>query len=153
MFNNYGDILYVLKGTIKIYLQNVEKNDAKLIYMELKRGDYIDPLCQLSHFKTQRLLSINKKVREMNIFKIWVKHSAWKNEASKFFILPSKIYNLYSNNKNYLKIFSKDEINQFISQCLPKCSDLVSEKKRRQLKELLKFDIIPPYTLLASEGQ
>jgi hypothetical protein len=52
MFNNYGDILYVLKGTIKIYLQNVEKNDAKLIYMELKRGDYIDPLCQLSHFKT-----------------------------------------------------------------------------------------------------
>ena len=121
--------------------------------MELKKGDYIDPLCQLSHFKTKRLFSINKKVREMSVVKLWIKHSAWKNESTKFFILPSKIYNLYAQNKNYLTKFSKDEINLFLAQSLPKCTDIISEKKRRQIKEILKFDLIAPNTVLETEGQ
>tara|TARA_B110000285_G_C14625932_1_gene381225 strand:- start:146 stop:502 length:357 start_codon:yes stop_codon:yes gene_type:complete len=60
---------------------------------------------------------------------------------------------LYVKNKNYLSIFSKEDLSMFMSQVLPKCSDLSSEKKRRQIKEMLKFDIIPPNTVLATQGQ
>lgn len=88
----------------------------------------------------------------MSVVKLWIKHSAWKNESTKFFILPSKIYNLYAQNKNYLTKFSKDEINLFLAQSLPKCTDIISEKKRRQIKEILKFDLIAPNTVLETEG-
>ena len=28
LFNYYGDILYVIRGNVKVYMQNIEKNDS-----------------------------------------------------------------------------------------------------------------------------
>ena len=55
-------------------------------------------------------------------------------------------------NKNYLSIFSKEDIETYIYNTLPKCVDLVSEKKRTQIKETLKFMILPPNTILVNES-
>jgi len=36
--------------------------------------------------------------------------------------------------------------------CFPQAGDLSSEKRKKQMKEILKFDVLPPNTVLTYEG-
>ena len=112
VINFYGDLLYVLNGKVKVYMQDINgvKEDGDIIGMELRAGDYLDPYCSMDHFATQRLKSINKRIRENRIIKMTIQHSVWQQDQSKFFYLPQNIYHLYVKNKNYLSIFSKEDV-------------------------------------------
>jgi hypothetical protein len=59
---------------------------------------------------------------------------------------------MYVKDKNYLTVFSREEINQFLNNIFPDCTDLVSEKRQKQMKEMLKFEMVPPNTLICEEG-
>jgi hypothetical protein len=57
MINFLGDFIYVISGKVKVYLmdsQNIDE-DANLLFVELKEGDYLDPYCKLESFATKRL--------------------------------------------------------------------------------------------------
>lgn len=155
MINFYGDFLCILNGKAKIYMQDIRdvKADSQLIGMELREGDYLDPYCALDHFPTERLRSINRRVKDNRVVKMTIQHSAWAKESSRFFYIPTHVYHLYVKDKNYLSIFSKEDIEQYLYHSLPKCVDLVSEKKKLQIKETLKFKILHPNTVLADESR
>jgi hypothetical protein len=74
IINFYGDLLYVLNGKIKVYMQDIKevREDGNLVGMELQAGDYLDPYCSIDHFPTQRLKSINKRIRENRIIKMTI---------------------------------------------------------------------------------
>ena len=107
-----GDFLYVLRGKVRLYMEDISQMDERTLYlgMELNAGDYLDPDCK--HFPTERLTSINRWVREHRVVKMTIQHSAWREEATRFFYIPGKIYHLYADHdaKNYLSIFSKEDI-------------------------------------------
>ena len=132
IINFYGDFLYVLNGKVKVYMQDINdvKEDTQVIGMELREGDYLDPYCSMDHFPTERLRSINRRIKENRVIKMTIQHSVWVKDQSKCFYIPSNIYHLYVKNKNYLSIFSKEDIEQYLYHSLPKCVDLVSEKKK-----------------------
>lgn len=69
------------------------------------------------------------------------------------FYIEGKYHTLYTKNKNYLSVFSKDQIDSCLLECFPSSVDLQTEKRKKQLKEILKFDILAPNTLLTLEGQ
>lgn len=124
MVNINSDLIYVSTGTVKLYLRELEKNDKSLFLLNLRPGDYIDPLCPLTHFRTTRILSINKKVREMSLVKLVIQHSIWEEDITSYFRVPSPIYHMYVNNKNYLSIFSKEDIDLFLNFSFPDAVDL-----------------------------
>ena len=63
-------------------------------------------------------------------------------EPSKLFQVRKEYYELYTRDKNYLSVFSKEDIEHYLFQSFPKAVDLSSEKKRRQIKQTFTFDII-----------
>jgi hypothetical protein len=69
MLDLSADLFFVVRGTVRITLKTTEF-DSKTKCMELGEEDYIDGVQPLRAFKTQRLHSINKAVREMIVVAI-----------------------------------------------------------------------------------
>lgn len=155
MVNPSEDYIYVIQGTMKIIIENtsIEHRDPNLV-IELHSGDFVEPSCplNLNYFKTKRLLQINKSLREQRVKQISIRHNVLKRNAQLFFI-PSKYHRLYTRNKNYLSVFSKDQIDKCLLECFPQSVDLQTEKRKKHMKEIIKFDILAPNSVLTLEGQ
>ena len=134
---------------MRIYLEPTVF-DSRLKYIDLVQGDFIDASQPLKHFKTTRQESINRFLREMIVNKVEIQHS--DHQETEFFYVPGHIYHHYLKNKNYTKIFARENLNNFLHECLPKSSELLSEKND-DLAEILSFEILRPNTLLSLEGQ
>ena len=69
LFNLKCDIVDVVKGIVRIYLEPTVFN-SKVKYMDLLQDDFIDASQPLKQFKTARQESINRHLREMIINKV-----------------------------------------------------------------------------------
>jgi len=43
----------------------------------------------------------------MSLVKLAIQHSVWKEDMTEYFLVPSPIYQMYVQNRNYLSIFSR----------------------------------------------
>lgn len=116
MFNPHEDYVYVISGSVKITIQNMNSQNLDAssssnsdAVLELFTSDFIDPTCplNLNYFKSQRLLNINQLLREQRVKEITIQHHVLKSNARLFYI-SGKYHRLYTKNKNYLSVFSKD---------------------------------------------
>ena len=55
-------------------------------------------------------------------------------------------------NKNYLTIFSREGLNNYLHDCLPRSNELLSEKNVT-FQNLFSFEVLDPNTLLNAEGE
>ena len=118
--------------------------------MDLRNNDYINGAQSLRTFKTQRLFSINKNIREQIVVAIEIQHN--DVAPTQFFYIPGKLYHLYLNNKNYLSIFSREGLNNYLHDCLPRSNELLSEKNVT-FRNIFSFQVVEPNTLLSMENE
>ncbi len=73
-----------------------------------------------------------------------IKHSIVKIKQTKFIIIPLLIYSLFIKNKNYLSIFSKEYIEEFLLNCFPHANELETEKGKKNMRKMFDLKIINP---------